>query len=135
MFVMALLRSGEADNAIGSEMRGKRDSRSMNLITVASNQVVSFPLSPWYGGDVTDVRTGYWAFDRNTVERLPPRPRSTQFEIEMEMFFKAKKDGLAIEEAPVGFRRRVGYTRFSFWLRMRNLHYALKYIVSAGSPE
>ncbi len=132
--LMQLVRNGEADIALGSRMKGKRDPESMNLITIASNQIVSSLLSLRYGGDVTDVQTGYWAFNRNAVEKLLPHLRSTRFEIEMEIFSKAKKSGLAIKEAPVGFRRRIGHSKFTFSLRMRNLYYAFKYVVSPGPP-
>jgi len=132
--LMQLVRNGEADIAIGSRMKGKRDPKSMNLITIASNQVVSFLLSLKYGGHITDVQTGYWAFNRKAVERLLPRLHSTRFEIEMEIFSKAKRAGLAIREVPVGFRRRIGQSKFSLPLRMRNLYYAFKYVVSPGPP-
>jgi glycosyltransferase involved in cell wall biosynthesis len=128
------VRSGDADIAMGSRTRGKRDSRSMNWITIASNRVVSYLLSARYGGDFTDVQTGYWAFSRKAIERLIPSLHSTRFEIELEIFAKAKSCGLVLEEFPVGFRKRLGRTKFSFGLRMRSLYFAFKYILSLGSP-
>lgn len=129
------VRKGEADIAVGSRMKGKRAPGSMNFITIASNRVVSYLLSLRYGGNLTDIQTGYWAFSRNTIERLLPRLRSTRFEIELEIFSKAKTSGLVLKEMPVGFRRRIGGTKFTFSLRMRNLYYAFKYILSPGPPE
>jgi len=129
------VRAGDADIVMGSRMRGKRDPGSMNWITIASNRVVSHLLSARYGGDFTDIQTGYWAFDRNAVERLLPRLHSARFEIELEVFAKARSCGLALKELPVGFRKRLGRTKFSFRLRMRNLYFAFKYILSLRTPD
>ena len=124
------VRAGEADIALGSRTQGERDLESMNWITFASNRVVSYLLSAKYGGKFTDVQTGYWAFSRNAVERLLPHLRSTRFEIEIEIFAKARSLGLVLKELPVGFRKRLGNTKFNFGLRMRNLYFAFKYILS-----
>jgi len=124
------VRAGEADIALGSRTLGKRNSESMNWITIASNRAVSCLLSARYGGNFTDIQTGYWAFSRNAVEQLLPRLRSMRFEIELEIFAKAKSGGLVLRELPVGFRRRVGHTKFSLGLRIRNLYFAFKYILA-----
>jgi dolichol-phosphate mannosyltransferase len=129
------VRSGDADIVMGSRTRGSRDPQSMNWITIASNRVVSYLLSARYGGNLTDIQTGYWAFSRNAVERLLPRLHSTRFEIELEIFAKAKSCGLVLKELPVGFRKRLGHTKFSFGLRMRNLYFVFKYILSLGTPD
>jgi len=128
------VRAGDADIAMGSRTRGERDPGSMNWITIASNRVVSYLLSARYGGNFTDIQTGYWAFSRRAIERLLPCLHSTRFEIELEIFAKAKSCGLVVKEFPVGFRKRLGHTKFSFGLRMRNLYFAFKYILSLGTP-
>jgi len=128
------VRKGETDIALGSRIKGRRDPKSMNLITFASNRVVSYLLSARYGGHFTDIQTGYWAFNRSAVERLLPHLRSTRFEIELEIFAKARSFGMKLKEVPVRFRRRLGRTKFSFSLRMRNLYFAFKYILSLGPP-
>jgi glycosyltransferase involved in cell wall biosynthesis len=129
------VRAKDADVAIGSRTRGKRDPRSMNWITIASNRVVSYLLSARYGGNFTDIQTGYWAFSRNAVERLILALHSTKFEVELEIFAKARSFGLVLKELPVGFRKRLGRTKFSFGLRMRNLYFAFKYILSLRTPD
>lgn len=128
------VRNGEAEIALGSRIKGRRDSKSMNSITFASNRVVSYLLSARYEGDFTDIQTGYWAFNRGAVERLLPYLHSTRFEIELEIFAKARSCGMKLKEVPVRFRRRLGRTKFSFSLRMRNLYFAFKYILSLGPP-
>jgi dolichol-phosphate mannosyltransferase len=132
--LIEIVRNGGADIALGSRTRGRREPKSMNHIALASNRIISFLLSARYGGNFSDVQTGYWAFSRHAVERLLPHLRSTRFEIELEIFSKAKSCGLILKEVPVGFRRRVGRTKFSFLLRMRNLCFAFRYILSLRPP-
>lgn len=132
--MVEIVRNEEADIVIGSRIKGRRYSKSMNSITLASNRVVSYMLSARYGGNFTDIQTGYWAFSRSAVKQMLPHLRSTRFEIELEIFSKAKSRGLVLKEMPVGFRRRVGRTKFSFSLRMRNLYFAFKYILSLRPP-
>ena len=129
------VRTRDADIVIGSRTRGKRDPGSMNWITIASNRVVSYLLSARYGGNFTDIQTGYWVFSRNAVERLLPGLHSTRFEIELEIFAKTRSCGLVLKEVPVGFRERLGTTKFSLGLRMRNLYFAFKYILSLRTPH
>jgi glycosyltransferase involved in cell wall biosynthesis len=129
------VRAGDADIAMGSRTLGKRDPGSMNWITIASNRVVSYLLSARYGGNFTDIQTGYWAFSRKAIERLLPVLRSERFEVELEIFAKARSYGLVLREFPVGFRRRLGRTKFSFGLRMRNLYFAFKYTLSLRTPN
>ena len=107
----------------------------MNWITIASNRVVSYLLSARHGGNFTDIQTGYWVFSRNAVERLLPDLHSTRFEIELEIFAKTRSCGLVLKELPVGFRERLGRTKFSLGLRMRNLYFAFKYILSLRIPD
>ena len=131
--LVEIVRDGAADIALGSRTKGKRDPKSMNFITLVSNRVVSYLLSARFGGNFTDVQTGYWALSRSAVERILPHLQSTRFEIELEIFSRARSYGLTLKEMPVGFRRRVGRTKFSLSLRMRNLYFAFKYILCLRS--
>lgn len=124
------IEDGRADVVLGSRMRGKRDPGAMNLLSVASNLTVSFLLGAKFKRLFTDVQTGYWLFSRGAVERLYPLIHSTGFEIELELFVTALREKLLVCEIPVGFRCRSGTTKFSFVLRLRNLYYAFKYLLS-----
>ena len=96
----------------------------MDKLSLASNLTVSFLLGAKFGRRFTDVQTGYWLFTKHAVERIYPTIRSTGFEIELEIFVNAFKMGLRVSEIQVGFRKRKGFTKFSFMLRLRNLYYA-----------
>ncbi len=125
------IQAAEAEIVIGSRLKNRKDTQSMDLVTLASNRVVSLLLSARYGGDFTDVQTGYRAFSRAAVQRLLPHLHCTQFEIEFEIICKARLLGLTLKEVPVTIRKRAGgQTKFTFSLRMRSLYFAFKYVLS-----
>lgn len=128
--MIVLAKSEKAEVVLGSRTRGPKEKGAMDLLTVASNLTVSFLLGAKFRRLFTDVQTGYWLFTRRAVERIYPEIRSTRFEIELEIFVKTLKAGLRVREVPVGFRRRKGFTKFSFTLRMRNLYYAFRFLAS-----
>lgn len=128
--MVTIAKSDSADVVLGSRTRGKRERGAMPALSVASNLTVSFLLGAKFMRRFTDIQTGYWLFTREAVKRIYPKIKSTGFEIELELFVKILKEGLRVVEIPVGFRARKGKTKFSFGLRMRNLHYALKSLAS-----
>jgi dolichol-phosphate mannosyltransferase len=128
--MIPLVEDGRADVVLGSRIRGKRELGAMSLLAVASNLTVSFLLGAKFKRLFTDVQTGYWLFSRGAVARIYPLIHSTGFEIELELFVTILREKLRICEVPVGFRRRIGTTKFSFVLRLRNLYYAFKYLSS-----
>ncbi len=120
---------GNLDIALGSRTRGRRDPGAMDWFTLASNRTVSFLLGARFLRFFTDIQTGYWVFSRHAVSTLQPQLQSTKFEIELELFTKTMQNDLRLAEFPVPFRKRVGHTKFSFGLRMRNLAYAFRYLL------
>lgn len=128
--MVATFQKGGPDVVLGSRTRGPRESGAMNLLTLASNLTVSFLLGAKFRRLFKDVQTGYWALTRHAVELVYPEISSTGFEIELELFVKLLKANLHVVEVPVGFRRRKGSTKFSFKLRMRNLYYAMRFLMS-----
>jgi len=128
--MVSIVKSGRADVVLGSRTRGKREKGAMPALSVASNLTVSFLLGAKFRRLFTDVQTGYWLFTREAVSRIYPKIQSNGFEIELELFVIILKEKLRVVETPVGFRARKGKSKFSFMLRMRNLHYAFKYLAS-----
>jgi glycosyltransferase involved in cell wall biosynthesis len=128
--MLPLAQSGVADIILGSRTRGPRQKDAMDMLSLASNLAVSFLLGTRFHRLFTDVQTGYWLLRRRAVNRIYPNIRSTGFEVELELFVKAFKAGLTVREIPVGFRKRKGSTKFNFLLRMRNLYYAFRFLVT-----
>ena len=125
------IQAGEADIVIGSRTMTMKALKSMSPVTLASNRLVSCLLSARYGGHFTDVQTGYRAFSKAAIQRILPRLKSTGFEIELEIIYKARLLGLKLKEVPVSIRKRTdGKTKFTFLLRIRSLYFAFKYIMS-----
>ncbi|HKM76179.1 MAG TPA: glycosyltransferase family 2 protein [Candidatus Bathyarchaeia archaeon] len=128
--MISTARMQKADVVLGSRTRGYRDKKAMNLLSLASNLIVSFLLGIKFERIFTDVQTGYWLFTRDAVERIYPQIESRGFEIELELIVTVLRMGMCVIEIPASFRRRKGHTKFSFELRMRNLYFALKFLVS-----
>lgn len=130
MNMISTAKMQKADVVLGSRTRGHRDKKAMNLLSLASNLTVSFLLGIKFGRIFTDVQTGYWLLTRDAVERVYPQIESSGFEIELELFVTVLRMGMCVIEIPAEFRRRKGHSKFSFELRLRNLYFAFKILLS-----
>jgi dolichol-phosphate mannosyltransferase len=121
------MKEKKAEVVLGSRVRGKREKGAMTLFTIFSNVIVSLFLGLRFLRIFTDVQTGYWAFSRKAVETLYPRLKAKGFEIEMEIFVLTLDVGLKCIEVPVGYKKRLGKTKFRLFLRFRNFGYMIYY--------
>ncbi len=121
------MKDEKAEVVLGSRVRGKREKGAMTLFTIFSNFIVSLFFGLRFLRIFTDVQTGYWAFSRKAVETLYPRLKAKGFEIEMEIFVLTLDVGLKCIEVPVGFKKRLGKTKFRLFLRFRNFGYMIYY--------
>jgi len=125
--MIGVMKDEKAEVVLGSRIRGKREKGAMTLFTIFSNLIVSLFLGLRFLRIFTDVQTGYWAFSRKAVETLYPRLRAEGFEIEMEIFVLTLDVGLKCIEVPVGYKKRLGKTKFRLSLRFRNFGYMIYY--------
>jgi glycosyltransferase involved in cell wall biosynthesis len=120
------LRQG-SDIVLGSRDKGLqiehlgRFSLFVNLSTSAMTSLA-------YGLDLPDIQTGYWAFGRKAAETLYPKLRASGFEIEYDVVYNSWREGLHIGYRPVTFRRRVGESKFTVWLRFKQIYHGLTYV-------
>ena len=121
------MKDEKAEVVLGSRVRGKREKGAMPLFPIFSNIIVSLFLGLRFLRFFTDVQTGYWAFSRKAVEILFDRLKAKGFEIEMKIFVLTLGVGLKCIAVPVGFRKRLGETKFRFSLRFRNFGYMIYY--------
>jgi dolichol-phosphate mannosyltransferase len=121
------MKDEKAEVVLGSRVKGKREKGAMTLFTILSNIIVSLFLGLRFLRIFTDVQTGYWAFSRKAVETLYPRLKAKGFEIEMEIFVLTLDVGLKCIEVPVGYKKRLGKTKFRLFLRFRNFGYMIYY--------
>ena len=124
------IANGTADIVIGTRIRSrKREKGSMPFIVWFGNYLTSIILSIPHLRLYSDVQSPYWAFSRKAVEKLLPKLKASKFEIELEMFTKAMKSGIRVREVPVGYRSRIGHTKFSVMLRLRSVGFILFYFL------
>jgi glycosyltransferase involved in cell wall biosynthesis len=121
------MKHEKAEVVLGSSVRGKREKGAMTLFSIFSNLIVSLFLGLRFLRIFTDVQTGYWAFSRKAVEVLYPRLKAKGFEIEMALFMLTLDIGLKCIEVPVGYKKRLGKTKFRLSLRFRNFGYMIYY--------
>jgi glycosyltransferase involved in cell wall biosynthesis len=123
--------SGFANVVIGSRLTGRILEGSMTLFNRSGNWLYSFLVRWFYNVNVTDVLTGYFAWNREAVERLLPHLKSDGFAIEMEMVTKMARLGEEIYSMPVTYNPRVGETNLHpisdgtriLWMFAKNLRW------------
>jgi len=103
-----------ADLAKGSRFLQYGYSEDMTLIRRIGNQFFVSLVNWFWSTNYTDLCYGFGVFRKGAVKKLYPYLKSTNFEIETEIFIKAKKLGLNVVEVPsIEFRRRHGKSNLS----------------------
>jgi len=98
-----------ADLAKASRFLGYGCSEDMNLIRRIGNLFFLSLVNRFWSANYTDLCYGFGAFRKDAIDRLRPHLKSKNFEIETEVFIKAKKLGLKVVEVPsIECRRRHG---------------------------
>lgn len=107
------LMEGKADVVLGSRLRGKRDKGAISSFNLVGNHLLSLCASLLHSR-VSDVCTGYWAFNKNAVKHLLNKGiESDGFEIEAEMFSKISNSDLRVLEVPIHYKRRSDETKLN----------------------
>ena len=98
-----------ADLAKGSRFLQHGYSEDMNLIRRIGNHFFIWLVNLFWSTNYTDLCYGFGVFRKSAVKKLYPHLKSRNFEIETEIFIKAKKLGLKVVEAPsIELRRKHG---------------------------
>jgi glycosyltransferase involved in cell wall biosynthesis len=105
-----------ADLAKASRFLGYGRSEDMNLIRRIGNLFFLSLVNRFWSANYTDLCYGFGAFRKGAIDRLCPHLKSKNFEIETEVFIKAKKLGLKVVEIPsIESRRRHGKSNLSIF--------------------
>jgi glycosyltransferase involved in cell wall biosynthesis len=89
-------------------------SDDMTFIRKIGNKFFVFLVNQLLNAKYTDLCYGYAAFKKEALQKLNPHLKSTSFEIETEIFMKAKLLGLQIQEVPsIELKRIHGKTNLS----------------------
>src|SRR5207244_1843609 len=103
--LVAPIRAGTHDFAIGSRARGARQAGSMRAHQLFAGHVAGLAMRALYGVRFTDMGP-LRAIRRDALERLAMRETSYGWNLEMQM--RAARANLRILELPVAHRRRAG---------------------------
>ncbi len=107
------LRNGDADAVMGSRMKGKLKTSTLNKIGNFFLKVISFLVSgKWF----TDTETGFRAFHADKLYDLDLKAIS--YEIESELLLKSLYKGYEITEVPITVPKAVPGVTFTDGLKM-----------------
>ena len=98
--------AGGADVVKGSRFMRGGYSEDISLVRRLGNGFFVFLVNRLFGTGYTDLCYGYAVFKKDALRLLSPGLKSTGFEIETELFIKAKKLGLKVVEVPSVERAR-----------------------------
>lgn len=102
------IHSGFAEVVIGSRLGGKIHGDSMKVFNRLGNWFFTHMVRLLYRVSVTDVLTGYFAWDKKKLDELYPHLVSDGFAIEMEMITKMARLGHDIASVPISYHQRAG---------------------------
>lgn len=116
-----------SDVVLGSRDR-QRQVEHLGRFSLFINRLTSSLVSRAYGMDLPDVQTGYWAFGRRAAETLCPKLQASGFEIEYDIVYHSWREGLRMGYKPVTFRGRIGQSKFTVYLRFKQIYHGLTYV-------
>ncbi|MBS3159492.1 glycosyltransferase [Candidatus Woesearchaeota archaeon] len=99
--------SGFCNVVIGSRLCG-RINGGMSKFNRLGNWFFSFMVRLAYNENVTDVCTGYFAWNHKVIKELKKHLTSEGFSLEMEMLTKMSKMGYDIFAVPISYDNRMG---------------------------
>jgi glycosyltransferase involved in cell wall biosynthesis len=101
----------------GSRFLPEGFSEDMTLFRRLGNKFFIFLVNLIWDCKYTDLCYGYAAFKKESLTKMYPLLKSKNFEIETEMFIKAKKLGFKIKEVPsVELKRKFGKSNLNAFL-------------------
>ena len=107
--IVPVLRN-EVDVVVGSRFINRIGKNSTSRLHLIGNSIINIIILFLMGKNISDSQSGFRAFKRNVLNKLPVS--SSHYEIESEMTIKMLKNGFKIKEIPIRcIQRRSGSTR------------------------
>ena len=105
--MLQFLENDVYDVVMGSRLSGSIQPGAMSRLNYLGNLVLTETANVLYPAErpITDVCTGMWGFDRDTIEHLAAL-KATNFEIEAEIYAKCVRGGYRVGEIPIQYLRR-----------------------------
>lgn len=132
------LDSGFCDVIVGSRLGGKVNPGALKFTNRLVNWGYAFLVRQFYGANITDVLSGFFAWKRGVIDGMVDHLTSDGFTIEMEMITKIVKMGYEIYSVPITYDPRDGTSKISafkdgskilgiffkniFWSHEKDLH-------------
>ncbi|MDQ2888120.1 MAG: glycosyltransferase family 2 protein [Chloroflexota bacterium] len=99
------------DAVIGSRLGGKVTQNAFKAQNRLANWMYTFLVRCFYGANITDVLSGYFAWRVDVIEKMRDHLKSDGFNIEMEMVSKMVKLNFSVYSVPITYRIREGETK------------------------
>src|SRR3989344_6861510 len=123
------LESNFCDVVVGSRLEGKMIAYSMSASHRLANWFFTFFVRHFYGANVTDTCTGYFAWTAKSIKKLNGYIKSPGFAIEAEMITKMAKLGNKIYSVPITYDPRHGDSKLAplgdglriTWMLIKNI--------------
>ncbi|HEU5186893.1 MAG TPA: glycosyltransferase [Candidatus Saccharimonadales bacterium] len=106
--VLEPLRSDFCDIVVGSRLGGRIQNAAMSRLNYIGNKLFTGAVRIFYGANMTDVLTGYFAWKKSALDQLAPYITSAGFAIEMEMITKMARLGHRMASVPISYHPRTG---------------------------
>lgn len=107
------ITSGFCDVVVGSRLGGKVAKNAFKTQNRLVNWIYTFLVRSFYGANVTDVLSGYFAWRRDVIVTMRDHLKSDGFSIEMEMISKLVKLNYSIYSVPITYNTREGETKIA----------------------
>ncbi len=125
--MLELMKKGGYDIVLGNRDR-KKQLDILGHFALFINTSTSGIVTYAYRMYLPDIQTGYWLFNRSAVKTLLPHLTAGGFNIEYDIVFNAWNEGLKVGAYEVTFRERLGRTKFTKYLRLKQIYYGLGYV-------
>jgi len=99
------------DVVVGSRLGGKITKNAFKAQNRLANWIYTFLVRCFYGANITDVLSGYFAWRADVVYEMRDHLKSDGFSIEMEMISKLVKLNYSIYSVPITYNIREGETK------------------------
>jgi dolichol-phosphate mannosyltransferase len=125
--MLETMKNSSYDIVLGDRDR-KKQIEYLGRFSLFINESTSGIVTLAYKMHLPDIQTSYWLFSRKAVETLLPHLKADGFNIEYDIVFNAWNEGLRMTSHPVTFRQRLGRTKFTNYLRFKQIYYGLGYV-------
>lgn len=99
------------DVVIGSRLGGKVTKNAFKTQNRLANWLYTFLVRRFYGANITDVLSGYFAWRGDVIVEMRNHLNSDGFSIEMEMISKLVKLGYSMYSVPITYNVREGESK------------------------